>query len=282
MALALCGCAWLDTHQRRLALRPTPSQAGDAATLTTALKAEDRRYFLTARGDTGASEQVAVWWLPKPDPAAPTLLYLHGTFRNLTGNLPKIDALRDAGFAILAVDYRGWGDSTPIIPSEASIHADTALAWAELVRLQPEARKRVIFGHSMGTAVAVNLASQLRGGTDYGVLVLESAFTRMPDVAAAAGGWGRVAAWITTLGFDSLSRIGRVDGPILMLHGSADKTVPVELGRQLRDAAPAGVQWVEVPGGSHSRLHSDARAVYQQSMSELIARLTTAEPQTRP
>jgi uncharacterized protein len=282
MALALSGCAWLDSQQRRLALRPTPSQAGDAAVLVAALQPEDRRYFLTAQGDRGTTEQLAVWWLPKPDPAAPTLLYLHGTFRNLSGNLPKINALREAGFAILAVDYRGWGDSTPIIPSEASIHADAALAWAELQRLQPEGRKRVIFGHSMGTAVAVHLASQQRGGADYGALVLESAFTRMPDVAAAAGGWGRVAAWITTLGFDSLSHIGRVDGPILMLHGSADHTVPVELGRRLRDAAPAGVQWVEIPGGSHSRLHSDARAVYQQSMSELIARLTTAAAPTRP
>jgi pimeloyl-ACP methyl ester carboxylesterase len=88
----------------------------------------------------------------------------------------------------------------------------------------------------------------------------------MPDVAAEAGFWGRVAASVTTLEFDSLSRIGTIRAPLLMLHGTADKTVPVALGRRLRDAAPPGVTWVEVPGGSHSRLHEEAAALYQATM----------------
>ncbi|MGS0758984.1 alpha/beta hydrolase, partial [Roseateles sp. GG27B] len=77
-----------------------------------------------------------------------------GTLRSLYYNLPKIEALRDAGFAVLAVDYRGWGDSTAIIPSEATIAADVKTAWAELKRRQPVASQRVIFGHSMGGAAA--------------------------------------------------------------------------------------------------------------------------------
>jgi pimeloyl-ACP methyl ester carboxylesterase len=104
-------------------------------------------------------------------------------------------------------------------------------------------------------------------------LVLESTFTRLPDVAAAAGFWGRIGATLTTLQFDSLAKIGRVDAPILMLHGSADRTVPVELGRQLRDAAPAGVHWVEVPGGTHSQLHRDAPELYRQALQSLISQL---------
>ena len=190
-------------------------------------------------------------------------------FRNLYPNLSKIDALRDAGFAIVAVDYRGWGESTPLVPSEDSIAADAGVAWAELERRQPDPRRRVIYGHSMGSAVAVRLASQLRAGSDYGALALESAFTRLPDVAAEAGFWGRVGAALTTLQFDSLSRIRAVDAPLLMLHGSADRTVPVDLGRRLRDAAPPGVRWVEVPGGSHSRLHSDAPEVYRRVFQDL-------------
>ena len=66
------------------------------------------------------------------------MLYLHGTLRNLYGNLPKIEALREAGFAILAVDYRGWGDSTRIVPSEDTISADALVAWDELARRQPD------------------------------------------------------------------------------------------------------------------------------------------------
>lgn len=268
---AFSGCAWLDTKQRELALRPTASRANETLA-ELHVRPGDQHLLLPSA--TVPGDKLALWWLPQPDPLAPTLLYLHGTLRNLYGNAPKIDALRDAGFAIVAVDYRGWGDSTALVPSEASIVADAWQAWGELKRRQPQPGRRVIFGHSMGSAVAVTLASQLHHGSDYGALALESAFTRLPDVAAAAGFWGRVGAALTTLQFDSLAKIGRVDAPVLMLHGSADPTVAVELGRRLRDAAPPGVRWVEIPGGSHSWLHRDAPAVYQQAFRDLQAGLT--------
>ena len=195
------------------------------------------------------------------------------TFRNLYQNLRKIEALRQAGFSVVAVDYRGWGDSSPIIPSEATIYADAHVAWAELVRRQSEPRKRVIFGHSMGSGVAVELASQMRAGSDYGGLILESSFTRLPDVAKAAGTIGTVASWFATQEFDSLAKIGKVDAPILMMHGAADKTVPIELGRQLYDAAPAGTRWVEFPLGSHSGLDREAPQHYKQAVRDLIEQL---------
>ncbi|MDP2007737.1 MAG: alpha/beta fold hydrolase [Rubrivivax sp.] len=284
-ALALGGCAWLDVQQRQAALRPSPGrpagfEPGAAAGLAR-FRPGDERWTVqvpAARSDGSPSaaprtEALALWWLPHPDPAAPTLLYLHGSFRNLYLNLPKIDALRDGGFAVLAVDYRGWGDSAAIVPSEATITADAAVAWAELQRRQPLPQRRWIFGHSMGGAVAVTLASGLHGGRDYAALALESTFTRLPDVAAAAGFWGRVAGGLTTLEFDALARIGRIDAPLLMLHGTADNTVPVALGRRLRDAAPPGVRWVEVPGGSHSRLHSEAPETYRRAFTELLQSL---------
>jgi pimeloyl-ACP methyl ester carboxylesterase len=274
---SLSGCAWLEMHERRLALRPTPTQPQHVAAATPAFRPGDTRELIALPG----GEQLALWWLPHADADAPTLLYLHGTFRNLYQNMPKIVALREAGFAIVAVDYRGWGDSTPLVPSEATIHADALLGWRELQQRQPRADRRVIYGHSMGGAVAVTLAATLRGGTEYDRLILESTFTRMPDVAAAAGFWGRVAAGATSLEFDSLARIGRIDAPILILHGSADKTVPVELGRRLRDAAPAGTRWVEFPGGTHSRLQSEAPEAYRAALQDFI-NLRNEQRKARP
>jgi pimeloyl-ACP methyl ester carboxylesterase len=282
LLVALGGCAWLDARQRQLALRPTPAppaaQGADAAWF----RAGDQPYMLEVPADPALSpgpgpDRLALWWLPHADPAAPALLYLHGTFRNLYGNRPKIQALRELGFSVLAVDYRGWGQSTPLVPTEDSIAADAQVAWRELLQRQPLPARRVIYGHSMGGAVAVRLASNLRGGTDYAALVLESTFTRLPDVAGEAGFWGSIAAAITTLEFDSLSRIGRIDAPLWMLHGSADQTVPVQLGRRLRDAAPPGVRWVEIPGGTHSRLHSEAPEMYRQTFRELMRQIATPE-----
>ena len=279
---SLAGCAWLDMHERRLALRPTPTLPAHVQAAERLARPGDSRELLPLPG----GEQLALWWLPHADTDAPTLLYLHGTFRNLYQNMPKIAALREAGFAVLAVDYRGWGDSTALVPSEATITADAARAWLELVRREPRPERRVIYGHSMGGAVAVRLASTLKGragqGQDYGRLILESTFTRMPDVAAEAGFWGRVVGGLTSLEFDSLSRIGGIDAPILILHGDADKTVPVALGRRLLAAAPAGTRAVEFPGGSHSRLQQEAPEAYQRALREFMTSSPSDATKTKP
>jgi uncharacterized protein len=270
VAATINGCAWFDAKQRELVFRPTPGQPGNFP----GLRAGDLAFTVDVPGAAaGSTEQLHMWWLPNANAQAPTLLYLHGTFRNLYQNLPKIDALREAGFAVVAVDYRGWGDSTPIIPSEATIYADANVAWAELVRRQGDPRKRVIYGHSMGSGVAVELASHKHVGADYGALIIESSFPRLPDVAKAVGVIGTIASWFATQEFDSAAKIKAVDAPILMLHGTADKTVPVELGRRLRDAAPKGTRWVEFEGGTHSRLHSEVPVLYQQALRTLIDQL---------
>jgi len=267
--LSLSGCAWLVDKQHALALRPTPGQPANF----NGLRSGDERHLVPVN-DKGETQQLALWWLPHADPAAPTLLYLHGSFRNLYYNLPKIEALREAGLSIVAVDYRGWGDSTPIIPSESTIVADAWRAWDELAQRQPDPRKRVIYGHSMGGTIAVRLASELYHAADYGALALESTFTSVPDLAAAAGFWGRIGAVLTTMQFDAKSRIGAVDAPVWILHGARDRTVPVELGRQLRNAAPPGVHWIEFPDGGHSRLHSQESDRYRQAFRELIEQLS--------
>jgi pimeloyl-ACP methyl ester carboxylesterase len=270
--LASPGCAWLDGQQRQFIYRPTPGVPADFA----GPREGDKHYFVSLPG-TAPRQQLALWWLPHARADAPTLLYLHGTFRNLFGNQRKIEALRSAGFSVLAVDYRGWGESSPLTPSEQSILADAQVAWEELKTYQPVPGKRVIYGHSMGSAVALDLATRLQSPADYGGLVLESAFTSFTEVANASGWLASLLNLFNPERFDSLSKITRVHAPLLMLHGSHDDTVPVSLGERLFAAANAPKQWQVVENAAHSDLDLAAPKLYQDSLQDFAGRYLSGQ-----
>lgn len=253
----LNGCAWLDAKQRQVIYRPTPGLPADFA----GLRAGDERYFLEVPQTGGA--RVALWWLPSADKNAPTLLYLHGTFRTLFHNLHKMEALREAGFSVLAVDYRGWGESTLITPSERSIVQDAEAVWAELQRREPRAAQRVLYGHSMGSGVAVHLASRRQAPADYGALILESSFTSFAELASEAGLLPRLIACISHERFDSLGKIKQINAPLLVIHGRLDNTVPVQLAQKLFMAANPPKQWLVLETGGHSDLNQVDPVQYQ-------------------
>jgi len=274
--LFLCGCAWLDGKQRQIIYRPTPGVPVGFAGLHTG----DERYFvrvLTSSDNSVATAQrIELWWLPHADKNAPTLLYFHGTFRSLFQNMRKIEALREAGFAVLAVDYRGWGLSTPITPSEQTILQDADAAWAELVRREPRAEQRVIYGHSMGSGVAVDLASRLQPRLNYAALILESAFTSFTDVAREAGLVAQVLSHLSNERFASIEKIARVQAPLLMIHGSADSTIPVRLGEALFAAANRPKRWLNIEGGAHSDLDLAGHAQYQAALHSFLEEYLSA------
>ena len=262
--LSASGCTWLDVKQRQAIYRPTAGMPADFA----GLRAGDERYYvnLPQSAAADATQRVDMWWLPHADKDAPTLLYFHGTFRNLFENAHKIDSLRAAGFAVLAVEYRGWGLSTSITPSERTILQDADVAWAELQRREPRAAQRVIYGHSMGSGVAVDLASRLRANADYGALILESAFSSFADVAREAGVFASLLALVNNERFASIEKIGKVHAPLLMIHGSADTTIPITLGKKLFGAANVPKQWLVIDGGAHSDLDEIGKAQYQATL----------------
>jgi pimeloyl-ACP methyl ester carboxylesterase len=279
--LAASGCAWLDAKQRELIYRPTPGMPADFA----GLRPGDERYFvnlpLASRNTAdevqagveqtqAAAQRIELWWLPHSDKKAPTLLYFHGTFRTLFENRPKLEALREAGFSVLAVDYRGWGLSTAIIPSEESILQDADLAWSELQRREPRPSRRVIYGHSMGSGVAVDLASRLQADLEYGAIILESAFTSFRDIAREAGLVAGLAAYASNERFASDQKIGKVHAPLLMIHGSMDTTIPMVLGTRLFAAANRPKEWHTIQGGSHSDLHDVGKPEYQTMLQSFI------------
>lgn len=271
--LNLSACAWLDAKQRAVIYRPTLGGVADVPKLGLG----DERFFAEVPHSGG--QRVELWWLPHADPNAPTLLYLHGTFRTLLENLHKINALRAAGFSVLAVDYRGWGLSTPITPSQRTILQDADVAWAALAQRETRPAQRVIYGHSMGSAVAVDLASRLQAKADYGALVLESAFTSFEEVASEAGLLARFLMLFSNERFASIEKIAQVQAPLLMIHGTLDTTIPINLSKKLFSAANSPKQWIAIEGGGHSDLNLVAPLQYQTVLKGFTATyLSASEP----
>ena len=266
----LGACAWFDVKQREVIYRPTLGMASDVPSL----RLGDERFF--AEVPSSGGQRVELWWLPHADKNAPTLLYLHGTFRTMLENLHKINALRAAGFAVLAVDYRGWGLSTSITPSEQTILQDADVAWSELQRREVRTVQRVIYGHSMGSAVAVDLASRLQVDQDYGALILESAFTSFSDLAKESGFLARLLMVFSGERFASVEKIARVDAPLLMMHGAQDTTIPIHLSEKLFSAAKSPKQWHAVAGGAHSDLDEVGGASYLAALKDFIKQFLPA------
>ena len=272
LAVALCGCAWIDAQQRARGYRPTPGSMADWKPVT----GHDELIWLDLpEAQDGAIEpqRLRAVWIAADAPAAPAVLYLHGTFRNLIFNQPKIAAIHAAGFSVLAVDYRGWGESSRLLPSEQSIMEDAERTWAEFTRRAPDAHSRVIFGHSMGSGVAVELALRYRDPLAYGALVIESGITSLPDVVRDANALGFIVAPLVTQQFASIAKIGAIAAPKWFLSGSADQTVPSQQTQRLYDAAQ-GVKHLEIfDGGSHSGLHNEFAERYRALWREVAASL---------
>ena len=139
------GCAYLSEKQGELIFRPS-KQAWRG------VNGADRGFqeHWIAVGD---EQKLHAWWLEGNTPDAPAVLYLHGARWNLTGSVTRIERWRELGFAVLAVDYRGFGESSDVAPTEALAYEDAEAAWGYLARTAP-GRKRYIVGHSLGGAIA--------------------------------------------------------------------------------------------------------------------------------
>lgn len=267
------GCAAWSDWQRQKIYRPTA--IASQAEWQGLLAGQANAAALTVPVNGGAEQVQVLQLAARPGQAAPVrVFYLHGTYRHAWQNRGKTTPMLLAGLDVALPDYRGWGASSPRVPSEQSIHEDAWAAWQALqaaAQQDAQAVRWVIYGHSMGTAVAVRLAQRLRGTQAYCSLVLESAFTSLPDVAGAGGGgFGRLLALWSSERMASIDRITEVDPPVWFLHGSRDETVPPALGRRLFDAAPAPKHWREWPLG-HSNLQTDPDGAYAQTWREIAA-----------
>ena len=261
------GCAQLEQKERELVFRV---ESGTASWYG-GLPAEVVEMQLNS-SDFLAGQSVHAWWWPAPRKDAPALLYLHGSRWNLTGQLFRIEQLHAMGFSVLAVDYRGFGESRGALPSERSVYQDALIAWQHLARLQPEASKRFIYGHSLGGAVAVNLAHELaddKQSPQAAGLIVESSFTNLGDVATAVSNTSLPVRWLLSQEFDSLSKIGAVGVPVLIAHGRDDRYVPARFSEALFDAAREPKQLLLIDGANHNNSLRMAANSYRQALQTL-------------
>ena len=262
VAAVSVGCATLDAKQREWIFQPSDRSWGGAQSTE---GMQDVWIELPTQA-AGKPEQLHGLWLPQPQADAPVLLYLHGARWNVSGSSGRIRRMHELGFSVLAIDYRGFGKSSAGLPSEASSAEDARAAWQWLAAQYPD-RPRYIFGHSLGGAIAIELARQVQD--EQGTMV-EGTFTSIPDVVSTfRWGWLPVSPLITQR-FESVRKVGEIGSPLLVVHGSEDRLIQPELGRKLYEAAQEPKQFVLVEGGSHHNTNAIGQGQYRQAMASLF------------
>ena len=197
------------------------------------------------------------WWFPKANARFATL-FLHGNAGNVTHRIDHAQAVLLAGSAFLVLDYRGYGKSDGR-PSERGLSQDADSAYAELERLGYEPNQIVLQGESLGTAVAVDLATRKRCAG----IVLESPLT---SLSAMAGAVLPVLGPLLAHGFDTRNRIARVHAPLLVIHGDADEIIPFSQGQAVFRAANEPKSFWRVAGAHHNDLLPTAGPEYAERL----------------
>lgn len=265
----LAGCATLDEQQRKWIFQPT-----DRTWWGGAQAAEGMQDVWIEFDAPSSGQRVRLHglWLGQARADAPLLLYLHGARWDVRSSAHRMRRMHDLGFAVLGIDYRGFGQSTAELPSEDMAHEDALAAWQWLAARHP-GRARYLFGHSLGGAIAVRLASEV---DDVAGLMVEGSFTSIPDVVSTMKwGWLPVRPLITQR-FDAASRVGRVRAPVLVVHGSEDRLIQPDLGRALYERARGPKRFVLVEGGTHHNTNAVGQDDYRRAVADLFGLRTAS------
>jgi len=190
-------------------------------------------------------------WHGRAKPGQPTQLYFHGNGGSLAARKPRIERFMAEGWGVFMMTYRGYGGSTGT-PSEADNFGDGVRAYDALVARGVAAGDIVLYGESLGTGVATRVALERPAAG----LILDAPYTSIPDVAAAQF-WFLPVRLFLREAYATAEIIGRIKTPLLILHGTRDRTIPVRMGRELFGLAPEPKTMAELPRGGHSDLYID-------------------------
>ena len=187
--------------------------------------------------------EISAWYIPA-DNARGFILFCHGNAGNISHRLDSIKIFHRLGLGVLIFDYRGYGKSKGS-PDEEGTYSDAEAAWDYLVnilRVKPE--KIVLFGRSLGSAVAVELALRRQAGA----IIMESAFTSVPDLGKKFFPLLPVSL-ISRYHYESISKVERVEMPKLFIHSPDDEIVPYEQGARLFERARDPKEYLKITGG---------------------------------
>ena len=200
-----------------------------------------------------------------PGAAAPvTILFFHGNAGNISHRFEKMAVFRDLGADLFLIDYRGYGRSEGR-PDEPGTYRDARAAYEYLTRQRGIApRNIVVYGESLGSAIAVDLASHLLVGG----VVIEEAFTSIADVGQKMFPFLPVRLLVRNR-YDTLRKIGRIGAPLLILHSRDDEYFPMRHAERLLAAAAAPKRLVELRG-SHNDAFLASAASYRAAVREFL------------
>ncbi len=259
------GCSAFDEQQSRWVFQPSAYSWNDGR----GAAGVNDAWIGFKSEQTGSAIRLHALWMPQHVADAPLMLYLHGARWDVRSSASRMRRMHDLGFAVLGIDYRGFGESSHEEPTEARAAEDARQAWDWLGAHHPGVR-RYVYGHSLGSAIAVRLAAEEPAAKQPAGLVLEGAFGSIPDLMATFRyGWLPLGPLVTQR-FDAASRIADLKMPVLMLHGASDSLVPAALGEALYERVKAPKRFLLIEGGSHHNASALAQGEIRDAMTQLF------------
>lgn len=205
------------------------------------------------------------WFVPAAN-SSKALLCFHGNAENMGYAMTRLKAFSRLAVNLLAVDYRGYGKSEGS-PDEAGVYRDAEAAYRYLVEVRRfEPRNIFVFGQSLGSAVAIDLASR----HECGGVIAESAFTSGREVARRSF-LIPFFEYLIKSRFDSISKIARVQAPVLIIHGSRDQFFPSSMGNRLYRAARQPKTFLLVEGAGHDDVFLVGGEKYLEALRRFLA-----------
>ncbi len=217
---------------------------------------------------TGDSVVLRGWYLP-PNPApdaeekAPAIIWFYGNMETVEGIAPSLHRFRPAGMGLLVLDYRGYGTSDGQA-TEAGVYLDAEAAWDYLTtRPEIDSTRIGVYGRSIGSAVALHLATE----RPVRALVLDSPLSNAREMARLH--YKLLPTFMARLALDNLSRAERLTIPLIVFHGTEDWITPIDMGRRIAELGRAE-EFIEIPGAGHNDTHYFGGDAYVAKFHEFL------------